>query len=106
MKIQVIFFLEDESVEEETEEKEPEMNIELKQTESETVSQKEEEAKLAESKEIIDEKTILIFDEFIINESWEQDEYKALNDFCVEFDLSYEVLGVSFMTKQVAVKIM
>ena len=61
---------------------------------------------LRNSKEIIDEKTILIFDEFIINESWEQDEYKALNDFCVEFDLSYEVLGVSFMTKQVAVKIM
>ena len=52
----VIFFLEDESVEEETEEKEPEMNIELKQTESESVSQKEEEAKLAESKEIIDER--------------------------------------------------
>ena len=51
----VIFFLEDESIEEESEEKEPEMNIELKQIESETVSQKEE-AKLAESKEIIDER--------------------------------------------------
>ena len=34
------------------------------------------------SKQVMDKDTILIFDEFIINESWEQDEFKALNEFC------------------------
>ncbi len=34
------------------------------------------------SKQIIDENTILIFDEFLINKTWEQDEYKALTEFC------------------------
>ena len=57
------------------------------------------------SKSIIDEKTILIFDEFLMNENWEKDEYRALNDFCAEFGLSYKVLAVSFFTKQVAVQL-
>jgi hypothetical protein len=60
---------------------------------------------LRNSRSIIDEETILIFDEFIINPNWEQDEYKALNDFCAEFNLSYQVLAVSFFTKQVAVRV-
>ena len=34
------------------------------------------------SKSVIDKDTILIFDELIINESWEQDEFRALNEFC------------------------
>jgi hypothetical protein len=34
------------------------------------------------SKKVMDKDTILIFDELIINESWEQDEFKALNEFC------------------------
>ena len=57
------------------------------------------------SKPVIDEHTILIFDEFIINENWEEDEYKALEEFCVNNKCTYEVLAVSFFTKQVAVKI-
>jgi tetratricopeptide (TPR) repeat protein len=57
------------------------------------------------SNQIIDEKTILIFDEFIINDNWEQDEFKALNHFCDNFVFDYEVLAVSFYTKQVAVKL-
>ena len=57
------------------------------------------------SKKVIDEKTILIFDEFIMNDKWEQDEYKALNEFCDNLSYSYEVLAVSFFTKQVAVKL-
>jgi tetratricopeptide (TPR) repeat protein len=57
------------------------------------------------SKEIIDEKTILIFDEFIMNNNWEKDEYKALNEFCNNFDFNYEVLAFSLSTKQVAIKI-
>ena len=57
------------------------------------------------SKAVIDKDTILIFDEFIINKDWEQDEYKALNEFCCNNNLTYEVLAVSYMTKQVAVKL-
>ncbi len=57
------------------------------------------------SKPIIDKDTILIFDEFIINKNWELDEYKALNEFCSNNNLTYEVLAVSYMTKQVAVKL-
>ena len=58
------------------------------------------------SKPVIDQHTILIFDEFIINGNWEQDEYKALNEFCSKNNLNYEVLAVSYMTKQVAVKLL
>ena len=57
------------------------------------------------SKPVIDKDTILIFDEFIINKNWEMDEYKALNEFCSNNNLNYEVLAVSYFTKQVAVKI-
>ena len=57
------------------------------------------------AKPIIDQDTILIFDEFIINQYWEQDEYKALNEFCHSNNLDYEVLAISFFTKQVAVRL-
>ncbi|WP_443635718.1 tetratricopeptide repeat protein [Candidatus Njordibacter sp. Uisw_058] len=57
------------------------------------------------SKSVMDKDTILIFDEFIINESWEQDEFKALNEFCSINHYSYEVIAVSFFTQQVAVKL-
>ncbi len=57
------------------------------------------------SRNIIDSKTILIFDQYLINDSWEQDEFKAFNEFCKENNFSYEVVAVSFYTKQVALKI-
>jgi Flp pilus assembly protein TadD len=57
------------------------------------------------SKPVINKDTILIFDEFIINESWEQDEFKALNEFCSINNYSYDVIAISFFTKQVAVKL-
>ena len=57
------------------------------------------------SKSVIDTNTILVFDEFLINPHWEEDEYKALEEFCSENNFSYEVLAVSFFTKQVAVKL-
>ena len=47
----------------------------------------------------MDKGTILIFDRFIINENWEPDEYKALNYFCSNNNLTYEVLAVSFFYK-------
>lgn len=60
---------------------------------------------LNHSKSVIDKHTILIFDEFIIHESWEQDEFKALNEFASKNNCTYEVLAISFFTKQVAVKL-
>ena len=54
---------------------------------------------------VMDKKTILIFDEFIMNENWEQDEFKALNDFCVNMGISYEVIAISFSSKQVAIRL-
>ncbi len=56
---------------------------------------------LENSRKIIDNKTILIFDEFLMNTNWEKDEFRALN----EFSKNYEVLAVSLFTKQVAVRI-
>ena len=57
------------------------------------------------SNKVIDEKSILIFDEFLMSKHWEEDEYKALNEFCNNFSISYDVLAVSFFSKQVAVKL-
>ncbi|WP_269604210.1 protein arginine N-methyltransferase [Prochlorococcus marinus] len=57
------------------------------------------------SKPIIDKDTILIFDEFIVHENWEQDEYRAFNEFCLNNNFTYEVLAVSYSTCQTAVKI-
>lgn len=61
---------------------------------------------LDHSKPVIDEQTMLIFDEMIAHECWEQDEFKALNEFSEKNKCTYEVVAVSFLTKQVAVKLM
>jgi Tfp pilus assembly protein PilF len=57
------------------------------------------------SKPVIDKDTILIFDELIAYEGWENDEFKALKEFTDKNNLKYEVLAVSFFTKQVAIKL-
>ena len=57
------------------------------------------------SKSVMDEDTVLIFDEFLMNESWEYDEAKALDEFCASNHCSYDVIAISFFTKQVAVKL-
>jgi len=57
------------------------------------------------SKNIIDKDTIIIFDEFIIHQNWEKDEYKALNEFCSNNNLKYEVLAISYKTGQAAFKL-
>jgi tetratricopeptide (TPR) repeat protein len=61
---------------------------------------------LLNAKPVIDTDTILIFDEFIINENWQQDEFKALNEFCVIKGFSYEVLIVSLFTKQAVIRLL
>ena len=60
---------------------------------------------LNNTKDIIDEDTILVFDEFLMNDHWEEDEYKALEEFCNNFNFSYDVVAVSFYTKQIGVKL-
>ena len=57
------------------------------------------------AKPVIDKHTILIFDEFLSNENWEQDEFKALEEFCANNHYAYDVLAISFFTKQAAIKI-
>jgi len=58
-------------------------------------------------RDVIDEKTILLFDEFleILHRDWELDEHKAFMEFCKKFNLTYEVLVASFRTLQVIIKI-
>ena len=57
------------------------------------------------SKPVIDKETVLVFDELLMNDSWEEDEFKALNEFCSINHCGYEVLAISFFTKQVAVRL-
>jgi len=61
---------------------------------------------LEHAQAVIDGQTILVFDEFIMNEHWEQDEFRALTEFCQKYHLNYEVLAVCFFSKQVAVKLL
>jgi hypothetical protein len=61
---------------------------------------------LKNARSVIDEQTVIIFDELIINKGWQQDEFKALNEFCALFDLRYEVLALSLYTKQVVTRIL
>ena len=56
-------------------------------------------------KTIIDENTILIFDDFFNNTNWEEYEYKALNEFCSINNFRYEVIAISYFSRQVAIRL-
>ena len=60
---------------------------------------------LVHARRIIDEFTVIVFDQFLMNEHWENDEKRALEEFCAEENMGYEVIAVSLFTKQVAVKL-
>ena len=49
--------------------------------------------------------TVIAFDEYIGNTSWREDEFKAFQEAVLRFGWRYEYLCFSFMTKQVAVRI-
>ena len=49
--------------------------------------------------------SVLVFDEYIGNEHWREDEFKAFQEAVVQYQWQYEYLCFSFFTKQVAVKI-
>jgi tetratricopeptide (TPR) repeat protein len=60
---------------------------------------------LDHARPVIDAATILVFDEFIVNSGWENDEFRALEEFCDREGLGYEVLAVSLYTKQIACRL-
>lgn len=49
--------------------------------------------------------SVLVFDEYIGNEHWREDEFRALQEAAVEFGWRYEYLCFSVYTKQVAVRL-
>jgi Flp pilus assembly protein TadD len=60
---------------------------------------------LNQSKSVMDKDTLLIFDELIGHECWEEGEFKALNEFVCKNKFTYEVVAISLFTKQAAVKL-
>lgn len=49
--------------------------------------------------------SIIIFDEYIGNEHWREDEFKAFQEAVKTYGWQYEYISFSFFTKQVAVRI-
>ena len=49
--------------------------------------------------------TVIIFDEYIGNQHWREDEYKAFQEAVKTYGWKYEYLAFSFFTKQVVVRV-
>lgn len=49
--------------------------------------------------------TVIVFDEYIGNEHWRDDEFKAFQEAVTKYSWQYEYICLSFFTKQVAIKI-
>lgn len=49
--------------------------------------------------------TVIVFDEYLVNKSWRDDEFKAFQEWVSVHGVTYEYLAASLYTKQVAVKI-
>jgi len=49
--------------------------------------------------------TVLVFDEYIGNRTWAQDEYKAFQEYVQAYGVRYEVIALAPYTKQVAMRI-
>ncbi len=49
--------------------------------------------------------TVIVFDEYIGNEHWREDEFKAFQEAAVQYGWKYEYVSFSFFTKQVVIKI-
>lgn len=50
--------------------------------------------------------TVLVFDEFIGNRSWRDDEFKAFHEAAQQYHWRFEVFAYCFVTKQVAIQIL
>ncbi|CAG0982556.1 TPR repeat-containing protein YrrB [Methylophilaceae bacterium] len=49
--------------------------------------------------------SVMVFDEYIANAHWREDEFKAFQEAVRQYGWSYEYISFSFFTKQVAVRI-
>ena len=49
--------------------------------------------------------TVMVFDEYIGNISWREDEHKAFTEAAQTYGWKYEILSFSFVTKQVTIRI-
>lgn len=49
--------------------------------------------------------TVIVFDEYIGNEHWREDEFKAFQDAVVKYQWNYRYISFSFFTKQVVIQI-
>ena len=49
--------------------------------------------------------SVIVFDEYIGNEYWREDEFKAFQEAVERYGWTYEYLCFSVFTKQVAVRI-
>lgn len=50
--------------------------------------------------------TVIVFDEYVGNPTWRQDEFKAFQEWATDAQIKYEYLAASLYTKQVAVRIL
>ena len=50
--------------------------------------------------------TIVVFDEYIMNPKWKEDEFKAWQEFCSAFSISYEYISFSPMSNQTVLRIL
>jgi hypothetical protein len=50
--------------------------------------------------------TVIVFDEYIGNEYWREDEFKAFQEAVAKYDWRYEYISFSFFTKQVVIRVM
>jgi len=49
--------------------------------------------------------TVLVFDEFVGNRSWREDEYRAFGEFVVAFGIRTRIIAVNLACKQVAMEV-
>ena len=50
--------------------------------------------------------SVIVFDEYVMNEHWEKDEFKAFQEAVATHGWEYEYLGVSLVSKQAVVRIL
>ena len=49
--------------------------------------------------------SVILFDEYLMNQTWKHDEYKAFQEACTKFGWEYEYLSFSLFSKQAVVRI-
>lgn len=50
--------------------------------------------------------TVIVFDEYLMNKTWREDEYKAFQEAVGEYGWRYEYIAFSLLTQQAAVRIL